>query len=110
MNKHTLYKSHAVVFDPNSYQGLDWSTDFVEKAIEECYDFLPDDWVIYDQYNEDTKIIVVTRKKYADYDNLQPFWYFILKADPIDEYTDEQWIVFDVELHTPNHLYGFQMP
>lgn len=109
MPKHTLYKDHAVIFDPNAYGGVDWYADFVSVAIEECYDFLPSDWVIHHVYEEGTITIVVKREKYADGHNLQPFWHFKITADPVDD-NDNQWLVFDVDLFTANRLYRFQMP
>lgn len=104
-----LYKDHAVIFDPNEYGGQDWHSDFVRQAIEECYNFLPDDWKIHHVFDENGIRIVLTREKYADGYNLQPFWHINITADPIDD-NDNQWMVFDVVLHTPHRLYRFQMP
>ena len=109
MPKNIIYKDHAVIFDPNAYGGLDWHSDFVKIAIEECYDFLPDDWIIHHAFDDEQEIIIVKRKKYSAGYNLQPFWHFKITADPIDD-NDNQWIVFDVILHTPHRLYRFQMP
>ena len=109
MPKHILYKDHAVIFDPNAYGSSDWYKDFISAAIEECYDFLPSDWVI-NQVNEEGPItIIVKREKYADGYNLQPFWHFKISADPVDD-NDNQWLVFDVVLDTATRLYRFQMP
>lgn len=109
MPKYTLYKDHAIIFDPNAYGGANWYADFVRVAIEECYDFLPDDWVIHHVIDEESKTIIVKRDKYAEGRNLQPFWHFKIVADPVDD-IDNQWLVFDIDLYTSNRVYRFQMP
>lgn len=107
-NRRILFQDYAVIIDPNEYQGQDWSHDFVTAAIEECYDFLPDDWEILN-VSENKRVITVVRKKYEDGQNLQPFWIFNIKADPVDD-VDNQWLVFDVMLDTAWKHYRFQLP
>ena len=109
MPHHLLFKDRAVPFDPNEYQGQDWSVDFVAAAIAQCYDFLPDDWYV-EYFSQDRRTIVVQRKAYEDGYNLQPQWIFNITADPIDEHDDNQWLVFDVYLDEAHTVYAFQIP
>ena len=104
-----MYKDRAIIFDPNEYNGQDWSHDFVTAAIEECHDFLPSDWYIIHTKDEG-RVIVVGRKKYEDMLNLQPYWVFRITADPVDERNDWQWLVFDVIRDSAAKTYSFQIP
>jgi hypothetical protein len=101
-----LFSEKAVMFDPNEYQGMGWYNDFVAAAIEECYDFIPDDWYIK-QVDGAEKKIYVQRHKYDDKDPFAPAWLFEFLSDPTDD-DDNQWIVFNVSIIDTPTKYPFK--